>query len=121
MSGAQLAQIRADPAAFLASLGESSGVPITLADGRVGPRLPGPIYWIWDGAFCGAINLRYQDGTLDLPPHVSGHVGYAVVPWKRGQGVATNALRLLLPIAAERGLPKVLVTCDARTMSRRGA
>ncbi len=112
VSGAQLAQIRADPAAFLDSLNEHAGAPITLGDGRVVPRLPGPIFWIWDGGFCGALNLRYQEGSLDLPPHVSGHVGYAVVPWKRRQGIATQALRLILPVAAERGLAKVLVTCD---------
>ncbi len=46
-------------------------------------------------------------------PHVSGHLGYAVVPWKRGRGYATRAPALLLPVARELGLPRVLVTCDA--------
>ena len=119
VSGAQLAQLRADPAGFLASLDENAGAPVTLGDGRVVPRLPGPILWIWDGAFCGAINLRYQQGTLDLPAHVSGHVGYTIVPWKRQQGIATAALRLLLPIAAARGLPRVLVTCDEDNVASR--
>jgi len=47
------------------------------------PRLPGRVLWVWDGEFCGVINLRFVPGTLDLPPHVSGHAGYAIVPWKR--------------------------------------
>src|SRR4029078_2412179 len=83
-----------------------------LKDGRKVPRIPGPIFWIWDGTFCGQINLRYQTAALYRPPYVSGHVGYAIVPWKQRQGIATAALRVLLPIAAVRGLPKVLITCD---------
>ncbi len=84
-----------------------------MADGTEQARLPARVFWMWDGAFCGAINLRFVPGTLDLPPHVSGHVGYAVVPWKQRQGIATRALSMLLPVAWALGLPRVLVTCDA--------
>ncbi len=121
----QLQAIRADPAAFIARLQEIVGLQeregrsIALGDGRLLPRLPGPVFWIWDDTFCGQINLRYQPGTLDLPPHVSGHVGYAVVPWKRRLGIASAALRLLRPIAAARGLPRVLVTCDEGNLASR--
>jgi len=112
ITGEQLEAIAADAAAFLLDQQERAGGTINLGDGRTVPRIPGPMFWIWDGAFCGQINLRYQEGSLELPPHVSGHVGYAVVPWKRRRGIATAALRALLPIAAARGLPKVLITCD---------
>lgn len=109
----ELAAIAVDAAAFLRQLrGEEAGV-VRLADGREVPRLPGVVRWMWDGEFCGAINLRYQPGTEELPPHVSGHVGYAVVPWKRSRGYATRALALLLPLAREAGLARVLLTCDA--------
>jgi predicted acetyltransferase len=40
---------------------------------------------MWDGDFAGAINLRWQPGTAELPPHCLGHIGYGVVPWKRGR------------------------------------
>jgi len=112
VGGEQLAAIRADADEFLRDLTREDGGVITLGDGAIVARLPSRVFWLWDGAFCGAINLRFVPGTLDLPPHVSGHVGYAVVPWKRGRGYATRALALLLPVALELGLPRVLATCD---------
>jgi predicted acetyltransferase len=112
MCAEQLAAINEDPAAFIADVQEREGGTVTLPDGTQAPRVPGPMFWIWDGQFCGQINLRYQPGTLDLPPHVSGHVGYSVVPWKRRRGIASQALQLILPVAAARGLARVCLTCD---------
>ena len=114
VSGEQLARIEIDPAGFIVEQAdEAGGGKLDLGDGRVVLRLPGPIRWMWDGAFCGSINLRYQPGTLALPPHVSGHIGYAVVPWKRRRGYATRALGQMLSIAAGHGLGRVFITCDA--------
>lgn len=119
VSGEQLDAIRADAEVFLRGLTRREGGTVTLADGTSVPRLPGRVFWIWDGEFCGSINLRFVPGTLDLPPHVSGHLGYAVVPWKQGRGYATQALARLLPIAWELGLPRVLVTCDTGNAASR--
>jgi predicted acetyltransferase len=109
-----LAAIRRDTAAFLASLddAEAKGGPITLPDGSQVARLPGFHRWLWDGAFCGTIGFRWAAGTSELPPHVLGHIGYAVVPWKRGRGYATQALALLLPLARAQGLSFVELTTD---------
>ncbi len=125
LSGEQLAAIGADPAAFLADVGREEGGTVTTEDGTVVPRLPQRVRWMWDaasdgGAFCGSINLRFQPGTLDLPPHVSGHIGYTVVPWKRRRGCARRALALMLQVAAGVGLPRVLVTCDVSNVASRG-
>jgi predicted acetyltransferase len=108
----ELAAIADDAARHLSVLRGETPSSIRLPDGREVVRLPGLVRWIWDDAFCGSINLRYQKGTEDLPPHVSGHVGYAVVPWKRRQRHATRALALLLPIAHGLGLRRLLITCD---------
>ena len=66
-------------------------------------RLPGFSRWIWDGEFCGSIGFRWQPGTEVLPPHCLGHIGYAVVPWKKRRGHATRALAAMLPLARAEG------------------
>ncbi len=116
-----LDRIAADPAAFLASLDhrDPSGATIALPDGTRVPRLPGFVRWIWDGALAGSIGLRWQPGTDALPPHVLGHVGYAVVPWKRRRGYATNALALLLPEARAQGLGRLELTSDPENLASR--
>jgi predicted acetyltransferase len=67
---------------------------------------------LWDGQFCGVIGFRWQRGTSVLPPHCLGHIGYAVVPWKRRRGYATEALRQLLTEAKAEGLTYVEITTD---------
>jgi predicted acetyltransferase len=110
----ELAAIDRDAAAFIASLDdpEAKGAPITLPDGTTVPRLPGYRRWMWDGEFCGSIGFRWQRGTAALPAHCLGHIGYAVVPWKRERGYASRALAVLLPEARREGLPYVELTAD---------
>jgi predicted acetyltransferase len=110
----ELSAIDKDPAAFVASLDdrEARGGPITLPDGSQVARLPGYRRWLWDGEFCGSIGFRWQPGTEVLPPSCLGHIGYAVVPWKRRLGYASQALALLLPEARKEGLAYVELTAD---------
>jgi predicted acetyltransferase len=114
----ELEHIDVDPAAFVALLDdrEAKAGPITLPDGTQVTRLPGYRRWIWDDGFCGSINFRWQPGTEALPPHCLGHIGYAVVPWKRGRGYATRALAMLLPEARKEGLAYVELTADLDNM-----
>jgi predicted acetyltransferase len=111
VSAEQLGRLRRDPAAFLAELTRQDGTIVT-GDGSEMRRLPSRVYWIDDGEFCGVINVRFVPGSDELPDHVPGHIGYAVVPWKRRLGYATQALALLLPVAGDVGLHHVVVTCD---------
>jgi len=110
----ELEKIARDPTAFVEALDDpqAKGAPIRLPDGSTVPRLPGFRRWMWDGALCGSIGLRWQPGTSELPPHVLGHIGYAVVPWKRGRGYAKRALALMLAEARGRGLTFVYVTTN---------
>jgi predicted acetyltransferase len=114
----QVEMIALDPDGFLRSLvdREAKGPPVTLPDGSTVPRLPAYRRWMWDGEFCGSIGFRWQPGTSALPPHVLGHIGYAVVPWKRGRGYATLALKLLLPDAKAEGLDYVELTADPENL-----
>lgn len=115
----ELARIAHDPGRFLAEQvdREAKAPPVTLPDGSIARRLPGYRKWMWDGEFGGVIGFRWQPGTVELPAHVLGHIGFAVVPWKRRLGYATQALALLLPDARELGFPYVELTTDASNVA----
>jgi len=115
----ELARVDADPDLVLAQFAavDPAGRTVTLPDGSVVPRLPGIVRWMWDGEFCGAINLRWQPGTAELPPHVLGHIGYTVVPWKQRRGYATDALAGMLDVARAQRLPFVELTTQPENLA----
>ena len=117
----ELAKIAKDPARFLDELvdREAKGPPVVLLDGSTVPRLPGYCRWLWDGEFCGSIGFRWQPGSSALPPYCLGHIGFAVVPWKRRKGYATLALKELLPAAKAEGLAYVELTTDPTNIPSR--
>ena len=110
----QLILIRASPSRFVDGLHdpEAKAGPVVLPNGSRVARLPGMTQWIWDGSFCGSVGLRWQLGVSSLPDYVLGHIGFAVVPWKRGLGCASRGLALMLDEARAVGLAYVELTTD---------
>lgn len=73
--------------------------------------VPASAFWlIDDGEYIGSLSLRHE--LNDHLLHVGGHIGYDIRPSKRRKGYGKEILRLGLEKARERGLRRVLVTCD---------
>ncbi len=90
-------------------------------------QVPGALLWIVDGdpeQLVGFVSIRFE--LNDFLLEEGGHVGYSVRPSRRRQGYAGRALRLSLDVLRERGVTRVLVTCDddnagsARTIENEG-
>lgn len=108
----QISSIEKDAISFVSNLDDPTAKagPVILPDGSKVPRLPSIRRWIWNDGFCGHIGFRWKPGTEELPPTCSGHIGYGVVPWRRGEGLASAALLTILPEAKAAGLKFVEVT-----------
>lgn len=119
----ELQRIADDADLFLAQQHDlqAAGPVVTLPDGSQVARLPSLRLWMWDAAgsdpFIGSVGLRWAAGGVALPPHVLGHIGYAVVPWQQQRGHATRALAQMLPVARAQGLASVELTTDPDNMA----
>ena len=105
-----LSEIRADRQGFLNRLTGTNRVVERLLDGTQVPPMREVVYWISDGEFSGVISLRCLPNSDELPAGVSGHVSYAVVPWKSRKGYARQALADLLQRTPRFGLKRLLIT-----------
>jgi len=84
--------------------------------------VPATVWWIIDDSkpaeVLGSIHLRHEVDEILLAD--GGHIGYAVRPSARGQGVATATLELGLEEARRRGIIRVLLVCETdNPLSRR--
>lgn len=105
----EIAAIEAGLEPYLALLNVQGGT-VTLPDGTLVERVPHSQLWLTDGAeFLGTFNIRYR---LSAKMRFrGGHIGYAVRPNRRGQGLATAGLRLTLEHARAAGIGRAIVTC----------
>jgi predicted acetyltransferase len=68
-------------------------------------------FWLMeDDSWIGLLTLRLR--LTEELLHAGGHIGYVIRPSKRRCGYGTALLRLGLDKACERGLSRVLLTCD---------
>lgn len=73
--------------------------------------LPYEDFWLMDAdTWIGALTLRTQLNAQFL--HAGGHIGYVIRPSQRRRGYGTHLLRLGLDKARDRGLARVLLTCN---------
>ena len=74
-------------------------------------NVPMSVYWLVEGEeFLGNLNLRHcLNGEL---LYMGGHIGYFIAPEHRRKGYGCKILELGLQEAKNRGLEKVLITCD---------
>ena len=80
--------------------------------------LPYEDFWLLeDDLWIGLLTIRLQINEQFL--HSGGHIGYVIRPSKRRCGYGTTLLRLGLEKACERGLSRVLLTCDESNTSSR--
>lgn len=56
--------------------------------------------------------LQFRHTLNDYLRKFGGHIGYSVRPDERRKGYAAEILRLTLPLCKEKGLDRVLITCN---------
>ena len=87
-----------------------------LMDGAAGIGIPDDhvpcnVYWLVRGnRVLGNCSLRHR--LTERLRDYGGHIGYSVRPSERRKGYGTLMLRLALAKARQRGIARVLVTCD---------
>jgi predicted acetyltransferase len=70
-----------------------------------------------DGKIAGRVSIRH---TLnEFLALTGGHIGYAVVPEFRGQGVATFMLRYALDFCRELGIERAFISCRVTNSASR--
>jgi predicted acetyltransferase len=80
--------------------------------------LPYEDFWLMEqDIWIGLLTLRCHINAQFF--HAGGHIGYVVRPAKRRCGYGTVLLRLGLDKARERGLQRVLLTCDETNIGSR--
>ena len=72
-----------------------------------------------DSRLVGMIDLRHR--LSDYLAQYGGHIGYSVRPGERRKGYASKMLALMLEEARQRGMNRLLITCDEDNEASRRA
>jgi len=113
----KIRELEEDPSEHLSLFDDpqARALPYLLPDKTVAYAIPSLRRWIWNNAtdeYCGTISLRWQKNTTELPPHLMGHIGYCVLPSAQNKGYASFALRQVLRLALQQGLPFVYIVTN---------
>ena len=105
---------------YIESRSREEDTTIAPQDGRVHCAYRWIVDDSWDdgGPILGFIAIRYALNQYLFDQ--GGHVGYAVRPSARRQGIATAALRAGADLAKDLGVDPLLVTCDESNVASRG-
>jgi predicted acetyltransferase len=82
--------------------------------------VPEVTFWLLRGKNCLLGSSRLRLGLTRLLTIEGGHIGYDIRPTERGKGYGTRLLALTLQEARQRGMRRVLVTCDADNLASAG-
>lgn len=86
--------------------------------GSVEGRVPAETYMLIrlkDNKLLGIINIRLMLNEYLL--NYGGHIGYGIRPTERRKGYASYQLYLALKMCLEKGLDRVLITCDKENIA----
>ena len=85
--------------------------PVELPTGELVKKVPHNLFWLIDeDKFIGMVSVRYELNDF-LYKH-GGHIGYGIRPSKRHAGYGKTILKLALEKLKQRGIHRVLLTCD---------
>jgi tagatose 1,6-diphosphate aldolase len=78
--------------------------------------VPSSTYLVFEGkTLVGMVDLRHHlNKKLKV---LGGHIGYSVRASQRRKGYATRILSMILEVATQRGMDRVLVTCDRENIA----
>lgn len=106
--------LKFDPSNFKKFIGYLRGFPLGFS---MGDFVPHSSFWLVDETdqVLGVSNLRHR-----LTPALlndGGHIGYGIKPSQRGKGYANEILRLTLIKAKEKGISRVMLSCDSSNIA----
>lgn len=70
-----------------------------------------------DDTVLGSVQLRHE--LNDFLAAIGGHIGYGIRPSARRRGLARFAMSGILDIARDRGLDRVMISCDVENVGSR--
>lgn len=82
--------------------------------------VPANVYWLIREGYTILGNSSLRHWLTPALEDVGGHIGYSIHPFERRKGYGTLILQLTMEKAREKGLRKVMVTCNTDNVASAG-